>query len=157
MAKKTWDIGNIFCVELSDSSHVIGQVIGREAEVLNSITSAFFSLKFDEMPSVDTLEELDESKLIACQFITKDLLTKRVWKVIGAREPIIAKENYPYEHCRENGWIGAEMHGSGIMVKFLEAYYALGIWDDWYDPNYLDEILWKAAKKPDNLRYKSAS
>jgi len=49
------------------------------------------------------------------------------------------------------------MHGSGIMVKFLEAYYALGVWDDWFDPNYLDQILCKEAKKPKNLRYKNAS
>jgi hypothetical protein len=157
VAKKTWDIGNVFCVELSDGSHSIGQVVGREAELLNSITCAFFNLRVDELPSMDDIEELDESKLIACQFITKDLLTKRVWRVIGNREPVISKNTFPHEDCRQNGWIGAEMHGSGILVEFLEAYYALGIWDDWYDPNYLDKILWRAAKKPENLRYKNAS
>ncbi len=157
MAKKTWDVGNIFSVELNDGSYAIGQVVGREAEVLNSITCALFRLRFVELPQLDNVEVLDESNLIACQFTTKDLLTKRIWKTLGNREPVIPNSAFPHEDCRSNGWIGAEVHGSGILVKFLEAYHALDVWDDWYDPNYLDSILWKEAKKPDNLKYKNAS
>ncbi|RTR37981.1 hypothetical protein EKG38_15560 [Shewanella canadensis] len=154
MAKKTWDIGNIFSVELSDGTFSIGQVVGREAEVLNSITCAFFKIRFQHYPSMDEIFELNETKLIACQFTTKDLLTKRIWKVLGNRKPVISSISFPHEDCRDNGWIGAEIHGSGIMNQFLNAYYALEFWDDWFEPDYLDTILWKDAKKPENLRYK---
>ncbi len=154
MRRKTWDVGNVFSVELSDGSYTIGQVVGREAEVLNSITCAFYNIQFLEQPNLEHIPKLNTNQLIACQFTTKDLLTKRIWKVFGNRDHLIPLSAFPHEDCRHNGWIGAEMHGSGIMVQFLEAYYALSYWDDWYDPHYLDTIIWSKASKPKSLKFK---
>jgi len=47
------------------------------------------------------------------------------------------------------------MYGAGIVNEFLNAYYALRAWDDWYDPAYFDGLLLSPEKKPTRLMFKS--
>jgi hypothetical protein len=54
------------------------------------------------------------------------------------------------------GFVGASVHGSGILNEFVNAFYGLTPWDDWHDPYYLDHLLVSPEKKPvQRLVYKS--
>jgi hypothetical protein len=42
-----------------------------------------------------------------------------------------------------------------LAEDFLNAFYGLTAWDDWFDPNYLDEFLFDITKKPKKLIFKN--
>ena len=107
MRGKTWDIGNLFSVPLIDGSYALGQVVGCEAEVLNSITCAFFRNRIDSIALVEIKGPPDCSDAIAVQFVTKDLLTRRRWKVLGNFAVALQGDAFPHEDKRDSGWIGA--------------------------------------------------
>jgi Immunity protein 26 len=150
MARKTWDIGNLFAVPLNDGSYSLGQVVGREAQVLNSITCAFYKTRL----SADALHSIravpDQEDLIAIQFITKDLLTRRVWKVLGTFPVTLPRKLFPHEDKRAHGWIGAKMIGSGNIVHLLNAWFGLEPWNQMLHPNYFDQLLLHPGSRPQN-------
>ena len=150
MARKTWDVGNLFAIPLTDGGYSLGQVLGREGQVLNSITCAFYKtrLSASDLRSVQAVPDPDD--LIAVQFITKDLLTRRVWKVLGNFPVTLPRAVLPHEDKREQGWIGAKVIGSGIMVHFLNAWFGLEPWDQMHDPNYFDQLLLRPGLRPQN-------
>jgi len=151
MAKhKKWQMGSLFKIPQSDGSSSLGQVVAQETEMLNSVTCAFFDTKV-----TDTVPQIKLEQLIACLFTTHDLLNNGTWPVVGLGEITVPANVYPFEETRSRGWVGAKMFGSGIVMKFLNAYYGLTFWDDWADPNYLDRLLIDPSKKPTSLRYKS--
>jgi hypothetical protein len=157
MNKKTWDIGNLFAVPLADGSYSLGQVVGREAQVLNSITCAFFQTRVPEhaLPSVLGVPPI--SDLISVQFITKDNLTGRLWKVLGNYPVTLDAKYFPHEDTRARRWVGAKMIGSGIISNFLNAYFGLEAWDQMKDPNYFDKLLIDPKAKPTKLKYGKAT
>jgi hypothetical protein len=73
---------------------------------------------------------------------------------VGSRPVSVPKESLPYEALREKNFVGASVRGSGIVNKFLNAFYSLHAWDDWHDPNYLDKLLISPTMKPSSLIYK---
>lgn len=151
MKRQRPKIGDVFSVELSDGDYVTGQVVGREREVLNSITCAFFGTKLGEPAS-----GLDSAgALISCLFVSADLLNRGKWKITGNESISIAQEDQPFEHLRSNGWVGAKMMGSGNVEEFLNAYHRLCYWDDWHDPTYLDALLIDPSAKPKRLKLKA--
>ena len=89
-------------------------------------------------------------------FVTRDLLDDGVWRVIAKRPVAIPRSQLPYESLRQNGYVGAEVNGSGIVNEFLDAFYGLGPWDDWHDPTYLDQLLVSPEKKPSRLVFKNS-
>ena len=150
MRRKTWDVGNMFAVPLADGSYALAQVVGREAEVLNSITCAFYRTRVDAAALGTVKEVPNERDLIAVQFITKDLLTRRVWKVLGNYPVTLPRSVFPHEDKRNQRWIGAKMIGSGNMVHFLNAYFGLERWDQMKDPYYFDKLLLRPDLRPDS-------
>jgi hypothetical protein len=149
MRRKTWDVGNLFAIPLSDSSYALGQVVGREAEVLNSITCAFYRTRVTAATLSSVREVPDERDLIAVQFTTKDLLTRRIWKVLGNYPVTLPQSVFPHEDKRHQRWIGATVEGSGIMVHFLNAYFGLERWDQMKDPHFFDKLLLRPDLRPD--------
>ena len=151
MKRQRPKIGDVFSVELSDGHYATGQVVGREREVLNSITCAFFNAKLAE-PTTG----LDfAGALISCLFVTADLLNRGKWKITGNEPTAVAQKDQPYEQFRSNGWVGAKMIGSGNVKEFLNAYHGLCYWDDWHDPTYLDSLLIDPSAKPKALKLKA--
>lgn len=148
MARKTWDIGNVFAVPLNDGSYALGQVVGREAQVLNSITCVFFRTRLREADLTSVRAAPDVDEVLAVQFITKDLLTRRVWKVLGTFPVLIPRELFPHEDKRTHGWIGATVIGSQIIVHFLNAWFGLERWDQMHDPRYFDSLLLRPELRP---------
>jgi hypothetical protein len=144
-AKSKWEIGDVFIIPLLDGSGCIAQVVGREREILNSATIAIFDVR-QEFWS-DNLPGLTKNDVFSLILATKDLLDSGRWRVLSdGKGPI--KEVNPYEHLRSNGFIGAKVLGSGFIEDFINAFYGLEDWDDWYLPNYLDQFLISLDKKP---------
>lgn len=121
--------------------------------MMNSVSCALYNIKVPETCPPEAAPLPSSGSLIACLFTTHDLLRKGVWTVIGHAPPQIPSDQLPYEDRRSSGWIGARMHGSGIVRRFLNAYYRLEPWDDWADPKYLDALLIDPSKRPKDLIY----
>src|ERR1039457_7178468 len=139
--KQKWEIGNVFLVELKDGKFALGQIVGRETSVLNSLSCAFFDFRVSDPNDVDCIRELPTDKVFSVLFVTRDLLDSGHWKVVGSRPVSVQKELLPYEGLREKGFVGAKVIGSRNINEFLNAFYGLHPWDDWKDPQYLDKLL----------------
>jgi hypothetical protein len=152
--RQLWQIGSMFKIPQSDGTASLGQVVGCESAVLNSVTCAFFDVKVPATCPPNSPPPLTWELLIACLFTTQDLLKNGTWVVIGHSEAVLPSKFLPYEETRVQGWVGAKVHGSGNVMSFLNAYFGLALWDDWADPNYLDRLLIHPSKKPAVLRFK---
>jgi hypothetical protein len=148
--KQRWAIGDIFVVELMDGTYTIGQIVGQERPVLNSVSIALFEVKCGSQELAKNVL-IPQSRLFSVLFATRDLLDSGKWAVVGTRSILIRPEQFPFEHLRDAGFVGAKIIGSAIVTAFLNAYYGLAPWDAWKDPNYLDSFLVTAEKKPRNL------
>ncbi|MBL0145402.1 MAG: hypothetical protein IPP48_06245 [Chitinophagaceae bacterium] len=69
------------------------------------------------------------------------------------RELIASKSDFKNEKFKDVGYVGAVSYDAGLAIDFLAAFHKLTPWDDWYDPNYLDEFLVNVEKKPAELIY----
>jgi hypothetical protein len=145
--KQSWTSGDMFAVELRDGTFAAGQIIGREAQVLNSVTIALFDQRFNTRDDVLACD-VGQARACAILFATRDLLDAGRWYVVGRRPIEIPTTRFPYEHTRASGYVGAKVTGAGILFRFVEAYFGLAPWDDFKDPTYLDRLLVAPEKKP---------
>jgi len=153
--KQQWETGNIFLVELKDGKFVLGQIVGREADVLNNVSCAFFDIRVSNLNDLERTQDLPVSKIFSILFVTREFLDSGKWKIAGSRHVSVEKRLFHYEVLREKGFVGAKVIGSGIVIEFLNAFYGLHPWDDWKDPNYLDKLLLSNDKKPATLVFKN--
>lgn len=145
---QAWGLGSLFGIPLADGSKMLGQVLGVEPMVLNSVACALFDQRADGgAPIVDNL--------VAVMLTTRDLLDNSVWEVIGSAAVEVPKVHFPYESLRSESFVGAEVIGSRNVGEFANAFFGLSPWDDWADPEYLDKLLISKDKKPKKLLYKS--
>jgi len=151
--RQNWKVGDLFKIPLGDGSASLGHIVAQERQMLNSVTCAFYEVKVPDTCPPDAPPLPNDSTLIACVFTTHDLLRNGVWPLIGHTSPQLPRKYLPHEDCRRSGWVGATMHGSGIVRQFLDAYYRLAPWDDWADPKYLDSFLIDPSKRPKDLIY----
>lgn len=143
--KVQWKPGDLFGVALPDAQYCLGQALGIMGEFTNVVNCAFFDLRFR---AVDAAPSPDMDRLIAVVSTTRDLLDRGRWPVVGHTPALIRKNDWPNERFAKKGYVGAETHGSGIVVHFLSAYYGLFPWDGYQDPEYFDKLLVSPAKKP---------
>ena len=80
-----------------------------------------------------------------------------VWQLMRNKPIEIAKKDFPNEKFKTKNWIGAKHYDAALLEDFLNSFYALLPWDDWFNPNYLDEFLVSLDKKPQKLIYKKVS
>ena len=136
---------------------VLGQVAGREASVLNSVTIAFYDYRYDSVQEAEKVDSLERGKAFSVVFSTRESLDSGDWHVVGNRAIAVSIDDMPYENLRSSSFVGAKVIGSGILDEFLNAFYALMPWDDWKDPQYLDRLLLSPSKKPLHLIFRKAS
>lgn len=146
--RQLWQVGDLFCVPTVDGRQALGQIIGREPDVLDSVAVALFDQRFETPVEAEAATLRNPDGIYSVLFTTRDLLDSGGWQVVGKADVVLGNGLYPYEHLRGNGFIGAKIIGSGIVTKFVNAYFGLMPWDDWKDPLYLDQLLISAAKKP---------
>lgn len=130
---------------------MVGQVVGREPEVLNSVSIALFDIRTGSVHDWKKAAVLLGEKIFSILFSTRDLLDSGDWKVIDVRPVSIPQEMLPYEKLRSQGFVGAKVIGSGIVNSFVNAFSGLAPWDDWKDPHYLDTLLLTPDKKPSHV------
>lgn len=140
-----WKVGSVFVIPLLDGTGCIAQVVGRERQILNSVTIAIYDVRHSGM--ADDAPALRSEDVFSMLLSTKDLLDSGRWKVVGVGSTQ-GENATPYEDLRSSGFIGAKVRGSALVEDFVNAFYGLAPWDDWYVPNYLDEYLISPDKKP---------
>jgi hypothetical protein len=149
--KQIWKAGDVFVIPNADGKFSIGQVLAHETRTLHSAACAFFDQRAE---SIEAAREhtLDAEKCFSALLVTSDSLTKGIWRVVGQQPIILAKKHWPYETLLSKGTkVGTVVHGSGIVTKFIDAFYRLSPWDEWYRPDYLDAFLLSPEKKPKDL------
>lgn len=155
MRKKKKEImkGDIFIIQLNDNSVTVGQFLDNRYP--NTARIALFNerFKFNEKLEIDNLCNL--KNLISLVECTLEQLKYGVWEVIGNKKNEIDPSRYPNEEFRKNNWIGSQVSDAGLIEDFVNAFYGLIFWDDWFDPNYLDKFLLDSSKKPSNLLIKN--
>jgi hypothetical protein len=148
-------IGALFTVPLVDGSFAIGQIVGREPQVLNSWTCAFSRTRVDKEESVKPRDAVEPENVIAVQFVTGDLLMQGRWRIYADASVRLPRSDFPYESLRVYEWMGAKMIGSRNIESFLSAYHGLGYWDEMKDPDYYDKLLLPRVKRPDGIKNKA--
>ncbi len=152
MKKRTkiiWAIGDVFVVPLMNDKFVIGQVLGQS--MINTVRVAFYDETISQLQNINTTDFCNDKNLISLIEVTKEQLDYGVWKILGNRQVSIAINKQPNEKYRKLNWVGMTIQDAALAEDFLNAYYSLIAWDDWFDPNYLDKFLVDMSKKPDKL------
>jgi hypothetical protein len=136
--------GDVFLVRVGSEHVAIGQVLELIPRALNSIGIAVW----------EPLEVRDHQRSIASEpplavlLSTPELLKRGVWVIEENIDPVIPIERRPYERFRSADWIGADIHGAGIVRQLLDACVGLTPWDDWADRSYLDGLLYPGRARP---------
>jgi hypothetical protein len=152
---QTWKIGDVFTIPTSDVRYAVGQVIDHPGP-LRSVAVALFAPLLDA-PDAALSRDLSESSLISTVFTSDDLLDSGRWHVVGPRPVTVPADAFPGEHTLALGGVGNKVIGSANLAAFVEAYFALGPWDRFLDPTYMDKLLISPDKKPKTLVFKSGN
>lgn len=144
-----WKTGDVFLIPVSDGTHAVAQIIGREASVLNSVSIALFACRMSESAAPSAPLECDE--VYSTLFVTRDLLDRGVWPIVDHQPVSLPSKAFPYEDCRSKGYIGARVIGSGIVQHFVRAFFGVEPWNQYKDPEYFDNLLLSPGKKPERV------
>jgi len=149
--------GDVFVVPLTDGAYSLGQVLGYERQALNAVACAFYSIRIFDGPSLEIPAPLPQDRVISILLTTPDSLNRAIWPLVANRTIATPTAVRPYEQYRASNWVGARIIGSGIVSKFLNAYFALAAWDAMYEADYYDRLLLNASLKPNILIYTHAA
>lgn len=147
--KAEWKFGDVFLIPLKKNElYGVGQVL--DLQMKNIVRCALYNERIDNPNQFDIDKSCMRSNLISLVASTREQLDAGVWEIMGNKKIDIPKKEYPNEKFR-GSWIGAKHYDSGLLEDFLKAYHAMIPWDDWFDPNYLDQMLVDITKKPREL------
>lgn len=146
-SKQRWGAGDLFYIPLKDESECLAQVIRREPSILNSVAVAIFDAKGD-WSNQSAIPALKPQDVFSVLLVTRELLDSGRWRVAPTTGSSIQAASPPYEELRASGHVGAKVRGAGNVEEFVNAFFGLMPWDDWYVPNYLDDFLVSPNKKP---------
>jgi len=147
--------GDVFFVPLKDGSRVLSQVL-EEDDDLGMVSTVLFDIR---LKSGDVSKSLDPplEKAIGVASMTGEQLYRRIWRLEWNAKVSLPRAMWPNEEFRANDWVGAVVHDSLIIEDFLNAFYALDVWDPYLDPTYFDKMLLSPANKPGRLLFKKKS
>lgn len=151
MKKTHFKIGDVFAIPLKNGKWGVGQVVGQEREALNSFVGCFFAISIESL-DIGDVGQLNHESLISIQFVTRDLLDSGKWPIIGNKPLQNLGHEEVINEARNNRYIGTKIRGSGVIAKFINAYWGLHPWDAWHNPKYLDQLLVSSQKKPSTHR-----
>jgi hypothetical protein len=151
--KQLWQPSDIFVIPLLDSKYAVGQIL--DQRIPNTLRIALFNEVLDTLETYDINHLGKFSHLIALLEVGEDQIRRKNWKIIGNKTSLIPRSIFPNEEYRSKNWVGSVTIDATVVDEFMNAFYALVPWDDWYDPEYLDGLLYDKNKKPLNLIYKN--
>ena len=143
-----WLYGDVFGLPLKDDSFGIAQII--DNMMTNVVYIAVFITK---IASLNEPFELKKDDIISLAATWKNSFGDGKFHNIRNEVFFAKKEEFKNEQYKDNGYIGAKHSDEGIIVDFLNAYHKLAAWDDWFDPDYLDQYLISSNVKPNDLIY----
>ena len=143
--QQNWSKGDIFLVPLSDGTFSVGQVISNIFRSHDSVICAYLLTRV-ENERIKPI--LDKDKTVAMLLTTCDLLDAGTWSIVGHEPPILNPNNFNLEHLSTGDFVGVDIIGSGVVMKFMEACFGLYPWDGFYKKNFLDSLLLSPDKKP---------
>lgn len=144
-----WELGDTFLVPLKDNSYGLIQVI--DFNMKNVVYIAISSQKITNTNEEVTLAKEDIISLIA---ITIEGLDFGEFIKFSSLNRIVEKHEFKNEQYKDQGYVGSKIYDYSLTTDFLNAYHRLDYWDDWHNPNYLDEFLINQEQKPKDLLYK---
>ena len=147
--KIIWNCGDVFAVPLKNGKYAIGQTLIQNMK--NTVGIALYDETVDSTDNIDLESVCKIENLISLVDVTIEQLTYGVWKILGSKKINIPESDFPNAKFRKTKWVGSKMYDAALSEYFLNAYYALQPWDDWFNPNFLDELLVDKSKKPANL------
>lgn len=153
--KKEWSFGDVFLVPLKNGKYGTGQVL--DLQMPNIVRVALFDEVINSLEEFNLEQSCSIPNLISLVASSREQLDYDVWKLMGNKCIEVPKKNFPNEEFRRKNWIGARHYDAALLEDFLNSFYALLPWDDWFNPNYLDEFLVDISKKPTNLIYNKPS
>ena len=77
--------------------------------------------------------------------------------VIDRVEPFDPNQYIAFDLLRANGYIGAKILGSAIIMKFISAYLGHYPWNCYYKDDYFDEFLLYPENKPEHVYFSKKS
>lgn len=146
--KRTWELGSVFAVPLSDGTFTFGQVLEEGGDV---ITAGFFATC---SPTPETnLQSLDKKRLFSILEITCNHLEQGEWKEIGKKLPVVWKWRFPnFKHRLFHNGVGSKSYTSALVQEFINAYFGLIPWNHYVKmpDNYFDGFLlnWRTVPLP---------
>jgi len=150
--KVIWKPNDVFAIPLINGKYAIGHVLDQNFP--NAVRIALYDEVINNFENTDITGLIDNNSLISLIEVTREQLDYGVWKAIGSKRTAIPIDKYANEQFRKNKMINSIVYDAGLAEDFVNSFYGLLPWDDWYDPNYLDEFLISLSKKPNNLLYK---
>jgi len=155
--KTSWSLGDVFAIPLDNEKYGIGHVLSQRLP--NTIRIALYDEVVETLEGNDVSSLCKESDLISLIEVTKEQIDFGVWKVIGHKPTNIPVSRHANEQYRNidpylDG-VGSSIYDAAVAEDFMNAFYALIPWDDWYKPDFLDELLINKNKKPLHLIYKN--
>jgi hypothetical protein len=150
MKRQRWAVGDIFLVPQSDGKFMPGQILDQLMPHVVSIV--LFDRIVDASELLQPLPRTTEA--ISCVTTWKQAFSTGAWRIVGSAEPLLPRLRRPYEQLRKDRWIGLDTYDWGLIEDFANAYRGLQHWDDWHDPNFLDEFLLPPATRPPGITFK---
>ena len=152
--KQKWQNGDLFLIPLNNGLGVLGQVL--DLQMPNVVRCVIFEETYLLNESIQLNNyQVENDKVISLIACTREQLDFSVWKIIATAKVQVPVSKFPNEKYRCNGWVGSIIYDAAIVEEFVNAFYCLCFWDDWANPNYLDELLISIDKKPKQLLFKS--
>jgi len=151
-AKKIfWKHGDVFLIPLKNGKYSVGQIL--DLQMTNVVRCAIFNEIVTDVKSENGVNHCNQNNLISLVACSREQLDYGVWHIVGNKNIEIPLNKYPNEKFRKNGWVKSAMYDAALVEDFVNSYHALLPWNDWGNPDFLDEFLINKKIKPDNLIY----
>jgi hypothetical protein len=143
--------GSLIGIPLVTGDLSIIQAVGLATS--RAVRCIAFNMRATSLDMVDPAQ-LAEPTLIGRAIVLDTRLRNGRWTV-GSVVPILVRNRYwPFEECATNGWVGASFSDPALFEAFVNSWFGLRYWNDWYDPNFLNEYLINPAIRPPLAIYK---
>ena len=156
MKRRNPAVGALVTVPLSDGRFAIGQIVGREPQVLNSGTCAFFRSRIGKEEAVEPRDVLLPEDVASVQFVTGDRLKQGRWKIHAPVAVRLPKGDFPPRGVSGEWTDRREDDRSGIIESFLPAFHGLGYWNEVKKPEYHEHLLLPRISRPPGIKRKTA-
>lgn len=151
--KIDWKFGDVFLVPLKNGNYATGQIL--DLQMTNVVRVALYDEPINDLQQLDVNSSCSPDNLISMVACSREQLDFGVWKIVGNKPIKILNKDYPNEQFKRKNWVGAIIYDAALLEDFFNSFYSLLPWDDWFNPNYLDQFLISLDKKPKKLLYKN--